>query len=60
VGLTHNLGLGGAVVVSVYRMPEAWKAVPKKRPVSGGQGESWVLLFSMPPVVTIGFWWQWW
>ena len=38
VGLTHNLGLGGAVVVGVYRIPDAWRAMPKKRPVSGGQG----------------------
>ncbi len=38
LGLTHNLGLGGAAVVSVYRIPAAWQALPKKRLVSGGQG----------------------
>jgi hypothetical protein len=45
VGLTHNLGLGGAVVVGVYRIPDAWKALPKKRPVSGGQGLSCAFFF---------------
>jgi acetyl-CoA acetyltransferase len=38
LGLTHNLGLGGAAVVTVYKRPDAWTSLPKKAPVSGGQG----------------------
>ena len=38
VALQHNLGLGGAVVVTVYKRPEAWKGVAPKRAVSGGAG----------------------
>ena len=36
--LQHNLGLGGAVVVTVYRRPDAWLGKPMKRPYSGGAG----------------------
>jgi sterol carrier protein 2 len=38
IGLTHNLGLGGAAVVTLYRLPPEWATVPKKRAVSGGAG----------------------
>lgn len=38
VALSHNLGLGGAVVVTVYRRPREWKNLPMKRRVSGGNG----------------------
>lgn len=31
VALQHNLGLGGAVIVTMYRRPEEWRAVPPKR-----------------------------
>jgi sterol carrier protein 2 len=38
VALSHNLGLGGAVVVTVYERPEAWQGKPMKRAVSLGEG----------------------
>lgn len=38
LGLTHNLGLGGAAVVTVYKRPDNWRNKPMKRPVSGGMG----------------------
>ena len=38
VALQHNLGLGGAVVVVVYRRPEEWLGAKPKRAVSGGAG----------------------
>lgn len=38
VGLTHNLGLGGATVVGLYRRPAEWRALPMKRHVSGAMG----------------------
>merc|ERR1711998_386661 len=31
VALQHNLGLGGAVVVTMYKKPEEWKGVAPKR-----------------------------
>jgi len=39
VGLQHNLGLGGACVVTMYQRPtDAWANVPAKRAHSGGMG----------------------
>merc|ERR1712100_451588 len=34
VALQHNLGLGGAVVCTMYRRPEEWKGVAPKRKAS--------------------------
>jgi acetyl-CoA acetyltransferase len=34
VALQHNLGLGGAVVMTMYRRPEEWKSIAPKRRVS--------------------------
>merc|ERR1712217_820043 len=31
VALQHNLGLGGAVVVTMYQRPEEWRSMPPKR-----------------------------
>merc|ERR1719506_1694599 len=33
VGLQHNLGLGGAVVVTMYERPKEWLGIPPKRKV---------------------------
>jgi len=38
VGLQHNLGLGGACVITMYRKPSEWKGIKPKRAVSGGMG----------------------
>lgn len=38
VGVTHNLGLGGAAVISVMSKPAEWKGIPPRRKVSGGMG----------------------
>jgi len=38
VALSHNLGLGGAAVVTVYERPGEWQARPMKRAVSLAQG----------------------
>jgi hypothetical protein len=45
IGVSHNLGLGGACVVSVYKRPESWNlsvpkgnASPPKGRVSLGSG----------------------
>lgn len=38
VALSHNLGLGGAAVVTIYSRPESWRGLPMKRKVSGGSG----------------------
>lgn len=38
VALSHNLGLGGAVVITLYRKPEEWKSIAPKRNVSLGPG----------------------
>jgi len=38
VALSHNLGLGGAAVVTLYQRPEEWRSKPMKRPVSLGEG----------------------
>jgi len=38
VGLQHNLGLGGAVVVTMYEKPAQWAGKAPKRPQSGGMG----------------------
>jgi sterol carrier protein 2 len=38
VALSHNLGLGGAAVVAVYRRPAEWAGVAPKRAASGGAG----------------------
>jgi len=38
VGLQHNLGLGGAVVVTMYQKPEQWAGVAPKRAKSGAEG----------------------
>merc|ERR1711957_487565 len=38
VALSHNLGLGGAAVVTVYERPGEWRARPMKRAVSLAQG----------------------
>merc|ERR1712167_102837 len=34
LAMSHNLGLGGACVVTVYRRPEEWKRHPMKRVVT--------------------------
>merc|ERR1711862_886700 len=34
VALQHNLGLGGAVVITMYKKPEEWISVKPKRKVS--------------------------
>lgn len=36
VALSHNLGLGGAVVVTIYERPSEWVGKPMKRAVSLG------------------------
>jgi sterol carrier protein 2 len=36
VALTHNLGLGGAAVVTLYKRPEEWKSKAMKRKISLG------------------------
>ena len=38
LAMSHNLGLGGAVVVTIYKRPEAWTSIPMKRKSSGGSG----------------------
>lgn len=38
VGLQHNLGLGGCVVVTMYKKPTEWAGVAPKRKVSGAMG----------------------
>lgn len=38
VALQHNLGLGGACVVTMYRRPSAWLDVAAKCPKSGAMG----------------------
>jgi acetyl-CoA acetyltransferase len=38
VGLQHNLGLGGACVITLYKRPEEWKGSKPKRAVSGAMG----------------------
>merc|ERR1719284_1314417 len=34
IALHHNLGLTGAVVITMYRRPEEWKSIAPKRKVS--------------------------
>jgi sterol carrier protein 2 len=38
VAMSHNLGLGGAAVVTVYERPKEWRSLPMKRAVSLGEG----------------------
>lgn len=38
VGLQHNLGLGGACVITMYRKPNEWTKFKPKRKVSGAMG----------------------
>jgi len=38
IALSHNLGLGGAAVVTMYRKPEEWSSMKPKRAVSLGGG----------------------
>ncbi|CAK9024338.1 Sterol carrier protein 2 (SCP-2) (Acetyl-CoA C-myristoyltransferase) (Non-specific lipid-transfer protein) (NSL-TP) (Propanoyl-CoA C-acyltransferase) (SCP-2/3-oxoacyl-CoA thiolase) (SCP-2/thiolase) (SCP-chi) (SCPX) (Sterol carrier protein X) (SCP-X), partial [Durusdinium trenchii] len=38
VGLAHNLGLGGACVVTALKRPEAWTSMPMKRKQSLAMG----------------------
>ena len=38
VALQHNLGLGGACVITMYKRPEAWKSIRPKRKRSGAMG----------------------
>merc|ERR550537_707482 len=38
VALSHNLGLGGAAVVTVYERPKEWRTLPMRRSVSLGEG----------------------
>ena len=38
VALQHNLGLGGACVVTMYKRPEEWRGIPPKRKASGAMG----------------------
>jgi len=40
VALQHNLGLGGACVVTMYKRPEEWKGMAPKRPATGAMGFS--------------------
>ena len=38
VGLQHNLGLGGACVITMYQRPEEWAGIAPKRKASGAMG----------------------
>lgn len=38
VALQHNLGLGGACVITMYKRPDAWKSIRPKRKRSGAMG----------------------
>ena len=38
VGLQHNLGLGGACVITMYQKPAGWAGAKPKRAVSGALG----------------------
>jgi hypothetical protein len=38
VGLQHNLGLGGACVITLYKKPAEWASVAPKRKFSGAMG----------------------
>mmetsp|Transcript_55182 Transcript_55182/g.81856 ORF Transcript_55182/g.81856 Transcript_55182/m.81856 type:complete len:461 (+) Transcript_55182:78-1460(+) len=38
VALQHNLGLGGACVVTMYKRPDEWKSYKPKRAKSGAMG----------------------
>lgn len=38
VALQHNLGLGGCVVVTMYKKPSEWDGIAPKRAVSGAMG----------------------
>ena len=38
MGLQHNLGLGGACVVTMYKRPEQWTGIKPVREVSGALG----------------------
>lgn len=38
VAMSHNLGLGGAAVVTMYKRPDDWRSLPMKRKVSLGEG----------------------
>lgn len=38
VALQHNLGLGGCVVVTMYKKPTDWEGIAPKRKVSGAMG----------------------
>lgn len=38
VAMSHNLGLGGAAVVTIYERPGEWVGKPMKRAVSLGEG----------------------
>jgi len=38
IGLQHNLGLGGAVVVTMYEKPAQWAGKAPKRAQSGAMG----------------------
>merc|ERR550537_637394 len=40
VALQHNLGLGGNVVITMYKRPEEWAGAGPKRAVSGAMGFS--------------------
>lgn len=38
LGMTHNLGLGGAAVVGIYQRPKEWASNPPKRKISLATG----------------------
>jgi len=38
LGLQHNLGLPGNVVMTMYKRPEEWKDIPPKRQRTGALG----------------------
>lgn len=38
VALQHNLGLGGNVVITMYKRPEEFASAPSKVKVSGAMG----------------------
>ena len=38
LGLQHNLGLGGACVITMYQKPAGWAAAKPKRAATGALG----------------------
>jgi len=48
VALQHNLGLGGACVVTMYKKPEEWAGKPVKRKMTGAMGFPEEVAMDMP------------